>query len=58
MTPVAYFSKIRIEHTGIPNNRAILPPVKETVLFGVHDEIAEHYKIAPESYEPHAATLD
>jgi hypothetical protein len=28
------------------------------VFFGVHDEIAEHYKREPGTYEPHAATLD
>jgi uncharacterized OsmC-like protein len=28
------------------------------VLFGVHDEIAAHYKIVQDSFEPHAATID
>jgi uncharacterized OsmC-like protein len=58
MSKVAYTSKVKIEHMGIPNNRATLPPDNESVLFGVHDEIAEHYKIAPDTFEPHAATLD
>jgi uncharacterized OsmC-like protein len=49
---------VKIEHLGVPNNRATLPPDGETVLFGVHGEIAEHYKIATDSFEPHAATLD
>jgi uncharacterized OsmC-like protein len=58
MSKVTYTSKIKIEHLGVPNSRATLPSEMETVLFGVHDEIAEHYKLAPESFEPHAATLD
>jgi uncharacterized OsmC-like protein len=58
MPEIAYISKIRLEHLVIPNNRAILPVENKPVLFGVHDEIAEHYKIPPGTYEPHAATLD
>lgn len=58
MTAPTYVSKVKIEHLGVPNNRATLPPNNETVLFGVHNEIAEHYKVPPESFEPHAATLD
>jgi uncharacterized OsmC-like protein len=54
----AYTSKVRIEHLVVPNNRAFLPVEKDPVLFGVHDEIAEHYKLAPDTFEPHAATLD
>jgi uncharacterized OsmC-like protein len=58
MSNVAYTSIIKIEHLGVPNNRAILPPNGDSVVFGVHDEIAEHYKIATGTYEPLAATLD
>jgi uncharacterized OsmC-like protein len=58
MSEIAYTSIVNIEHLGVPNNKATLPPDGETVLFGVHDEIAEHYKIASGSFEPHAATLD
>lgn len=58
MKTSAYTSKIKIEHLVVPNNRAFLPIEKDPVLFGVHDEIADHYKIAPGTYEPHAATLD
>jgi uncharacterized OsmC-like protein len=58
MSEIAYTSIVKIEHLAVPNNKATLPPHGETVLFGVHDEIAEHYKIAAGSYEPHAATLD
>ena len=58
MSNVAYTSKIKIEHLAVPNNRATLPPDGDKVLFGVHDEIAQHYKLAPDVFEPHAATLD
>ncbi len=58
MSIIAYTSVVKIEHLGVPNNKAILPPDGESVLFGVHNEIAEHYRIAPDSFEPHAATLD
>lgn len=58
MPPSVYTSIVRVEHLAVPNNRATLPPDGVTVLFGVHDEIAEHYNIAPGTYDPHAATLD
>lgn len=58
MSKIAYTSRIRLEHLEIPNNRAFLPAEDTSVLFGVHDEIAEHYNIPSGSYEPHAATLD
>jgi uncharacterized OsmC-like protein len=58
MSNVAYTSKVKIEHLAVPNNKATLPPDGNSVLFGVHDEIADHYKIAPDTFEPHAATLD
>jgi len=58
MSEIAYTSKVKIEHLGVPNNRATLPPDNESVLFGVHNEIADHYKIVAGTFEPHAATLD
>lgn len=58
MSEISYISKVKIEHLAVPNNKAILPPGGESVLFGVHSEIAEHYKIAQDTFEPHAATLD
>jgi hypothetical protein len=36
--------------------RAHLPAEEDTVLFGAHSEIAEHYGASP--VEPHASTLD
>ena len=47
---VVYTSRVRIERKSGPE--------KEPVVFGVHAEIAEHYKISPSAYPPHATTLD
>jgi hypothetical protein len=55
---VMYVSQVRIEREKGPLRRAWLPAEKEPVLFGVHSEIAKHYKIDPAGIEPHAATLD
>jgi hypothetical protein len=53
----AYTSRVTIERLAGGVRRAILP-VGETVLFGVHDEVAEYYRKEPGTYDPHAATLD
>ena len=58
MPDVVYTSTVRIEHLGVPFNRAFLPEEAEPVTFGVHGAIAEHYRIAPEMAKPRAATLD
>jgi methyl coenzyme M reductase alpha subunit len=55
---VVYLSKIRIEREKGPLRRAWLPAEPQPVLFGVHSDIAKHYKIDPASIEPHATTLD
>ena len=55
---VVYTSRVRIERVKGPLRRAYLPVEERPVLFGVHSEIAEHYKVDPAVYEPHAATLD
>ncbi|HEX2030895.1 MAG TPA: hypothetical protein VHL78_05775 [Actinomycetota bacterium] len=52
-----YTSRVRIERLGGGTRRADIP-VDGPVLFGTHDEIAEHYGREPGSFEPHAATLD
>lgn len=54
---VVYTSKVRIERLGGGVRRAELP-VDGPILFGIHDEIAEHYEKKPGEFEPHAATLD
>jgi hypothetical protein len=53
-----YVSKVRVERDKGPLRRAWLPAEREPVVFGVHSEIAAHYKIDPAGLEPHAATLD
>jgi hypothetical protein len=58
MSQPAYVSRVRIERVKGSFRRAYLPAQPEPVLFGVHDEVAEHYKAAPGSFEPHATTLD
>ncbi len=58
MSEVVYTSQVRIERVKGPLRRAFLPAEKETVLFGVHGAVAEHYGVSPEVSEPHATTLD
>jgi hypothetical protein len=55
---VVYRSVVRIERFPGSLRRAYLPGEPQPVLFGVHDEIAQHYHRQPGTYEPHAATLD
>lgn len=56
--PAVYVSKVRIERVKGSLRRAYLPAKREPVLFGVHDEVAEHYQATPGAYEPHSTTLD
>ena len=56
--PVAYRSKVRIERVKGPLRRAYLPAEEQPTLFGVHSEIAQHYKVDPAVHPPHATTLD
>jgi len=55
---VVYTSRVRIERQIGPIRLAWLPAEKEPVVFGVHSEVAEHYKVPPEKFPPHATTLD
>jgi hypothetical protein len=55
---VVYRSKVRIERRRGPMRLAYLPAEKDPVVFGVHSEVAAHYKVSPEAFPPHAATLD
>lgn len=55
---VVYTSRIRIERQRGPMRLAYLPAEKEPTLFGVHSEIAEHYKVPPHAFPAHATTLD
>ena len=56
--PVVYTSRVRIERVKGPLRRAYLPAETAPVLFGVHSEVAEHYGVDPEAFEPRATTLD
>jgi len=58
MSNATYVSKVRIERVKGSLRKAFLPTESAPVLFGVHDEVAEHYKATPGAYEPHATTLD
>ena len=55
---VAYTSRVRIERKVGPIRLAYLPASKKPVQFGVHSEVAEHYKVPPEKFPPCATTLD
>lgn len=55
---VVYTSRVRIERKEGPMRLAYLPAEKEPVVFGVHSQIAEHYKVSPDVFPPHATTLD
>jgi hypothetical protein len=54
----SYVSRVRVEPVEGRVRRAFVPAEEEPVLFGVHDEVAEHYGVAPGAEEPHASTLD
>lgn len=58
MARVAYVSKVRLERVKGSLRRAYLPAEPEPVLFGVHNEVADHYGSKPGSFAPHATTLD
>lgn len=58
MADVVYRPEVRIERIKGTLRRAWLPGESSPVMFGAHGAIAGHYKLAPGSFEPHAATLD
>ena len=59
MSEVVYTSRVKIERKQGPLRLAYLPGEAQPVVFSVHGEIAEHYKIDPAMLaESHAATLD
>ncbi len=55
---VVYTSRVRIERQVGPLRLAYLPAEKDPVVFGVHSEVAEHYKVSPGACPPRATTLD
>jgi len=58
MADVVYRSQVKVERLGGPMRRAWLPAEPVPVEFGVHGAIAEHYKVPPDKFPPHATTLD
>jgi hypothetical protein len=58
MADVTYVSQVKIEPVKGRIRRAYIPAEDEPVLFGVHDQIAEHYGVSPDEEEPHPSTLD
>jgi hypothetical protein len=58
MSDASYVSRVRIERVKGSLRRAYLPAEPDPVFFGVHDEVAEHYRATPGAFEPHATTLD
>ena len=58
MAEVTYVSRVRVDPVRGMIRRAYLPAEEDTVLFGAHSEIAEHYGASPKEVEPHASTLD
>ena len=55
---VVYRSRVRIERVKGPVRRAYLPAESEPVIFGLHSEIAAHYKADPAVVGSHATTID
>lgn len=51
-------SVARIDITDSPDKLVSLPCESDPVRMGMHDELAEHYQAAPETFEPAASTLD
>jgi hypothetical protein len=58
MGDVVYVSRVRIERVRGPLRRAFLPATDEPIVFGVHDEVADHYGVARGGEAEHATTLD
>ena len=58
MSDVVYRSEVRVERVRGPIRRAWLPGLTEPITFGVHSDIAEHYKTDMDEFEPDATTID
>ena len=55
---VVYRSRVSVTRHQGTLRTARLPALDEPVVFGVHDEVAEHYGVDPDVQEPHTTTLD
>lgn len=58
MGEVVYTSTVRIERVRGPLRRAHIPAEREPILFGVHDQVADHYGVERGGEAEHATTLD
>jgi hypothetical protein len=57
MAELAYISHVRITRKQGPDRVAELP-AGETVAFGVHGAVAEHYGVSMQDFPPTSTTLD
>ena len=57
MSEIVYTSKVKVDRKG-KDRLAYLPAEDKPVPFGIHSEIAEHYKKDVKKEDEHAATLD
>lgn len=55
---IVYVSNVTIEPVTGAIRHAYIPPDKTKVIFGVHNEIAEHYGTNVSETEAHSTTLD
>jgi len=53
-----YRSKVQIHREGGSIRTAKLPAEDDSITFGVHSEIADHYDVDTDAEPAHAATLD
>ncbi len=58
MADVVYRSEVKVERVEGPLRRAWVPGEPQPLTFGVHGAVAEHYRRAPGTYEPHATPID
>jgi hypothetical protein len=58
MADVKYVSRVRVERVRGPLRHAWLPAESEPIVFGVHDEVADHYGVERGGEAEHATTLD
>jgi len=55
---VTYVSRAKVDPVEGKIRRAYIPAEEGPELFGVHDEVAEHYGVSSDEEEPRSSTLD
>jgi hypothetical protein len=58
LSDVVYTSHVTVTREHGPIREARIPGCDQSVSFGVHSEIAEHYGVSSDEYPPTASTLD